>query len=189
MLKKIVPSLLIAGAAITSASAAEGAAAPIVGFEFGVNYILPFDDRYEGASTTFAIVFPLGASSSLSVYHENLRLSGDDEGSDDDVDGSINQLRFQTLIWSGDKQDIGLVVGVGHGSYEFDFDGDEVSGIVGDVAAQFTVIKAKNGPVLGEANLNVGARFSPFANDIDFNTDEVTDMNSLILGLSAGVFF
>lgn len=166
--------------------------APTVGFEFGVGYNMPFDDRFEGASTSFALVFPIGDVIAASIYHENIRLRGDEDGATEDVDGMVNQVRISARILNLGSQDVRIFLGLGLSEFDYASAGEEETGIVGDVGAALGLIRSQSGPVIGAASLEVLARFAPHDDVVvpGFDADEpVESQNALRIGLTAGVYF
>src|SRR4051812_11895740 len=109
MLKSIIPSLLIAGAAIsTSAFAAEPASQDLLGFEFGVGFQIYEDDRFEGVNANLGVVIPVGQKFEIVVFHESAKGTFRDSvnGSDVRADNtfSTNELRFRLTAWENESQ-------------------------------------------------------------------------------------
>lgn len=188
MLKSLVPALLVAGS-MTSAMAEDQAQQPVIGFEFGANFNLFNDSRFEGNSTFFALVFPVGKTFNVAVYHEEGRIHGEEDGNDDNYDVDINQIRVGIDLWESPNgsQEVALNLGFGHASYTEDIDEDE---LVTDIAVRYTPIKAKNGPVVGALNVNAAYRYAPlnnvFPNNLNRNID---DLGGFVIGLGAGLYF
>lgn len=186
MLKKIVPSLLIAGAALTSVSAAEQAAGPYVGFEFGFNFNLYNDDRFDGAATTFALTFNVASNFSASVLHERGNLSGEEDGNRADIDTSANQIRANYKVWSSDTQEVSLFLGFGNITYTGDLDD---SALLGDLGAKYVPVKSKTGPVQGQLDIHANYRYARVEEQGVGLTEDVDDLGGFQIGLGVGLFF
>jgi len=186
MLKSIVPALLLVGS-MTSVMAEDQAAQPVVGFEFGANFNLYNEGIFEGTSTNFALVFPVGNRFTFGVYHENGHIHAQDGGADANIDVDINQIRAGIDLWesANGSQDVAVVLGFGSASYTEDIDEDEM---VVDIGVKYSPIKAKNGPVVGALNINAAYRYAPL-NNITIVGEDINDIGGFIIGLGAGLYF
>ncbi len=187
MLKHIVPALLVAGAVLTPVAAADNAVTgPYVGFEFGFNFNLYNDDRFEGAATSFALVFPIGSRMSAAVVHERGNLQGSEDGDDIDADSSANTIRMNYSVWGNDSQDVSLFLGFGHIRYTGDIDD---SALVGDLGARYVPVKSKTGPVTGQLDIHANYRYARIDSQGVGLSEDADDMGGFQIGLGVGIFF
>ncbi len=202
MLKSIIPTLLIAGAAIsTSAFAAEPASQDLLGFEFGVGFGLYQDSRIEGINANMGVVLPIGQKFEIEVYHEVGKATFKDTVGGvtvrSNTDFGVNELRFRLTAWQSDAQEVKFLLGIGY------FDNSirvtqpvtttiSQSGNVADLGIDYTVVKAKSGPVKGQLAINAIYRFAR-ANDISNlglgGMRPVGDYSGVIIGATAGLYF
>jgi hypothetical protein len=189
MLKALIPSIVLAGAVIsTSAQAADGD--KLLGFEFGVGYHLVDDTRYEGASLNFGLVIPVGQKFDVVVYNEQGTFQGTENGDRDTATLDVNELRFRVSAWANDTMEVKLFLGLGYGELTLDEGDDEVSNIVGDAGINFTVFKTKSGPVKGEIALNAFYRHFKFAEtDNGLDTDDTDEFGGFVIGANVGLYF
>ena len=90
MLKTLIPSLVLAGAFMTtSAQAADGD--KLLGFEFGVGYHLVDDSNYEGVSTNFGLVIPVGQKFDVVIYHEAGSYHGKQDDDKSNAESDVNE--------------------------------------------------------------------------------------------------
>ena len=186
MLKSIVPALLVIGS--VSSVIAEDTAQSVVGFEFGATFNLYNDSRFDGNSTNFALVFPVGKSFNISVYHEQGHIHGQEDGADTNYDVDINQIRVGIDVWESQNgsQQVALQLGFGNASYTGGITEDEM---VTDVAVRYSPIRAKNGPVAGALNVTATYRYAPLNNVAGGLTNTVDDLGGFMIGLGAGLYF
>ena len=192
MLKALIPSLVLAGAIMgSSAQAAEGSADKLIGFEFGVGYHLIDDSRYEGVSTNFGLVIPVGQKFDVVVYQEIGRYYGKQDGTKSNIDSDINELRFRVTAWENEKMAVKLLLGIGYADMTEQETGVDFSQVVADLGINFTVLKAQSGPVKGEIALNALYRHLKFAEeDLNFAPGEdVSKLGGFVIGMNAGLFF
>ncbi len=188
MLKKLIPTLAIVGSIFTGAQAAEGD--KFLGFEFGVNYHLLDDSRYDGASMNFGLVLPVGQKFDVVVYVEKGAFTGKEDDTRSEIETNVTELRFRVPVFESETQSVKLMLGMGYGEYNFDDFDDEISGIVGDLGVNYAFFKTKSGPVKGELALNALYRWSEITEvDTDLPGDTVDSMGGFIIGLSAGLYF
>jgi hypothetical protein len=187
MLKNIVPSLLLAGAVLAPAAAADASAAgPYVGFEFGFNFNLYNDDRLDGAATTFALTFPVSSNFSASVVHERGNITGKNDGNQADIDTEANEIRATYQVWGSDTQAVKLFLGFGNIQYTGDLND---SALLGDLGAQYVPVKSKTGPVTGQLDIHANYRYAKITPDNVGLGDDLDDMGGFQIGLGVGLFF
>lgn len=190
MLKSIVPALLIAGASLTAVQAADGASDKVLGFEFGVNYHLIEDRRFEGASTNFGLVLPIGQKFDVVIYGEDGRYFGKEDGQECEVESSAYEMRFRVTAWEGETQAVKVMLGIGYQDVNIDDDTDNGGAPIADLGIAFTVIKTKSGPVKGELGINAFYRYFRFQDmdTADLN-EPVNKLGGFGIGVSAGLYF
>lgn len=118
----MLAALLVAGPVSNSnaATAATGGGS-IVGFEFGVGYLVPSETRFKGSSNNFTLVFPVDRGLTLGIFHESVSLSGKDGAATGTVLIDINELRISkevrdkasVFIGIGSAQTTGAIVTTG----------------------------------------------------------------------------
>ena len=161
-----------------------------IGFEFGVNYIRPTEDRFNGSGSHFALIFPIDKGISAALYHESNRYSGDDTvaGSKVNVtlDIDINELRIQKEI----VPIVDAFIGVGHASVSNAFNSNAP---IADVGVKLTPLKTKGKVSDIKLSLELLYRFlkinaqQPFgSNASDPNID---DLGGFAAGLNIAVLF
>lgn len=188
MLKKLIPSLALVGSLMTGAQAAEGD--KLLGFEFGVAYHLLDDSRFDGVSTNFGLVLPVGQKFDVVVYHEVGNYYGKEDGDKANIDSNVSELRFRVNVWENETQAVKLLLGIGYADMDFDDGNDEVSNVVGDLGINYTAFKSKSGPVKGEIALNALYRWLKFEDTFTSNlNDEVNELGGFIIGVNAGLYF
>ena len=192
MLKALIPSLVLAGAIMgSSAQAAEGSADKLIGFEFGVGYHLVDDSRYEGVSTNFGLVIPVGQKFDVVIYHEVGRYYGKQDGDKSNVESDVSEMRFRVTAWENEKMAVKLLLGIGYADMTEKETPTSFSQVVADLGINFTVLKATSGPVKGEIALNALYRHLKFADaTVALATDPVLDsLGGFVIGMNAGLFF
>jgi hypothetical protein len=190
MLKSLIPSLVIAGAIMTSsAQAAEGSADKLIGFEFGVGYHLTDDSRYEGVDTNFGLVIPVGQKFDVVVYHEIGRYYGKQDGAKSNIDSDVDQLRFRVTAWENEKMAVKLLLGIGYADMTEKETSTDFSQVVADAGVNLTVLKAHSGPVKGEIAINAVYRHLKFEEQNLNLTDDLGKLGGFVIGMNAGLFF
>jgi hypothetical protein len=188
MLKTLIPSLVLAGAFMTtSAQAAEGD--KLLGFEFGVGYHLVDDSRYEGVDTNFGLVIPVGQKFDIVVYHEVGSYYGKQDGVKSTIDSTVDELRFRVSAWENETMAVKLVLGIGYADMAESDGAPEFSQVVADLGINFTIMKAKSGPVKGEIALNALYRHLKFEEVDTALADNLSKLGGFIIGVNAGLYF
>jgi hypothetical protein len=187
MLKKLIPTLAIVGSIFTGVQAAEGD--KLLGFEFGVGYHLVDDSRYDGVSTNFGLVLPVGQKFDVVVYHEVGNYFGKQDGDKSNVDSTINELRFRVNVWESETQAVKLMLGIGYADMDFDDGTGEVSSVLADIGINYTVFKTKSGPVKGELAVNAVYRWLKFEETSTNLTDDADELGGFVIGMNAGLYF
>ena len=102
---------LLAAAPVSNANAATAKAGggSIVGFEFGVSYLLPTESRFDGSSHNFTLVFPVDKGLTLGIFHESVSLSGKDGAVSATVLIDINELRITKEV----RDKASVFIGIG----------------------------------------------------------------------------
>lgn len=181
-------SLCCLGALLSTAAAAEEDPRYYLGFDFGFNFNLMNDDRFEGAATSFALYFPIKGNLSGGVYHERGNLTGTEDGAQIDLNTAVYEVRITYAVWANDAQELALFLGLGHGSYT---DGGAIdeSSFIGDVGAKFSPIKGTAGPVNGALDIHANYRYSDIGDEALGLTEDVGDMGGFQIGLGVGLYF
>jgi hypothetical protein len=188
MLKALIPSLVLAGAFMgSSAQAADGD--KLIGFEFGVGYHLVDESRYDGVSTNFGLVLPVGQKFDVVIYHEVGRYYGKQDGDKSNIESDINEMRFRVTAWENEKMAVKLLLGIGYADMTEKEGGDDFSQVVADLGVNFTVLKTTSGPVKGEIALNALYRHLKFEEQSLNLTDDVDSLGGFVIGVNAGLFF
>jgi hypothetical protein len=187
MLKKLIPTLALVGAVMTGAQAAEGD--KLLGFEFGVGYHLTDDSRYDGVSTNFGLVLPIGQKFDVVVYHEIGRYYGKQDGAQSHIDSDVDQLRFRVNVWEGETQAVKLLLGIGYADMNEEETGTDFDQLVADLGVNFTAWKNKSGPVKGEIAVNALYRHLKFEEQGLNLTDDLSKLGGFVIGLNAGLYF
>jgi hypothetical protein len=193
MTKQFVPALLLAAAACGAAQAAD----PVLGFEFGAGYNLLNDSRISGISTNFGLVIPVGTRLDAILYHEQGRLSVDQEeaANDGSLRTQINELRFRAGIYQNETASVTAKVlfGFGYGEYTFTSTSDDgtTEGPVADLGIDVGFLKATTGPVHTELGVTLNYRYSEISdrNVANNGADQLSDLGGFQLGLRVGASF
>lgn len=105
----------------------------IVGFEFGVNYLLPSDSKFKGSSNTFTLAFPVENDLTLGVYHETVSLRGKEGAANATVSIDINELRIRREV----RDKASIFLGIGSASVT---NGISTSAPVADIGARYVAL-------------------------------------------------
>jgi len=186
VLARCLSPLLAAAVATSGLAAADQDVRYHLGFDFGFTFNLYNDDRLEGASTSFALVFPIKDRLYASVYHERGNIHGDEDGFTTDIDVAIYQVRVGYAIWANASQELSLFIGLGHGSYTGDID----DGIfIGDIGVKFAPFAGERGPIKGQLDVRANYRYARI-DDVDAGLDEdIDDLGGFQIGLGVGIYF
>lgn len=185
MIKHLAPALL-ALAGLGGLAAEEQASRPTLGFEFGAGFHLYNDDRFDGTSVNFALMYQVNSVIRAGIYHEGGHIHGEEDGADVNYDTDIVEFRIGVDLALAKTQSVALVLGIGHAEYTEDIDESEM---VFDAAIRYTPVRAASGPVIGELAINAAYRYAPM-NDVGSGlTEDLDDLGGFIVGLGAGLYF
>lgn len=184
--------LLIAITLLFGAFSIAQAEEKFIGFEFGVDYIKPSEDRFNGSGSHFALIFPIDKGISAAFYHESDRFSGEDTDTVAEakvnitLDIDINELRIHKEI----VPIVDAFLGVGHASVTNAFSSNAP---IADVGVRLTPLKTQGKVSDIELSLGLLYRFlkinvqQPFgANVTDPNVD---DLGGFAAGLNVVILF
>ncbi len=191
MLKALIPSLVLAGAIMgSSAQAAQGSADKLIGFEFGVGFHLVDESRYEGVSTNFGLVIPVGQKFDVVIYHEQGRYYGKENGVNSNIEADLNEIRFRVSAWENEKMAVKVILGIGYADMvEKEGAAPSWSQVVADAGINFTILKAQSGPVKGELAINALYRYLKFTDQTMAVATPVDSLGGFVIGMNAGLFF
>ncbi len=176
----------VAAVATSGLAAADQDVRYHLGFDFGFTFNLYNDDRLEGASTSFALVFPIKDRLYAGVYHERGNISGDEDGVTADIDVAVYQIRVGYAVWANASQELSLFLGLGHGAYTGDLD----DGIfVGDIGVKFAPFAGERGPIKGQFDIRANYRYARIDDVAGVLTEDIDDLGGFQIGVGVGIYF
>lgn len=189
MIRSVVPAVLALGV-FPAVFAEDTLPKPTIGFEFGAGAMLYNDNRLEGNSVSFAILYAVGERINIGVYRESGYFRGEEDGDEANVDVGIQELRVGIDIWRNERgtQNVGVMMGFGYANYRSDAPDFDENDFIADLVARYTPIRAKTGPVYGELTLSAAYRYAPASLDLGLNED-ADDIGGFHFSVGAGLYF
>lgn len=182
--------VLIFGFSLVTEAAETGE--KFVGFEFGINYLLPNESSLDGSGRYFSLLFPIDKGISVGIFHETDKYSGektvDGNKVTRDLDVTINEIRLFKNIDFNDMNFM-VVPFLGIGSASISEDLDETA-IVGDIGTKITPLKTTG--ELSETKLSIDLlyRFMPInSTRLYGDSKSINDLGGFVISANFAVLF
>lgn len=182
--------ILIFGFSLIAEAAETGK--KFVGFEFGINYLLPNESSLEGSGRYFSLLFPINKEISVGVFHETDKYSGERTVGvvkvTRDLDVTINEIRLSKNIDFKNKNFM-VVPFLGIGSASISKDLDETA-IVGDIGTKITPLKTPGELTETKLSIDLLYRFMPInSTNLYGDSKSINDLGGFVISANFAVLF
>ena len=177
--------VLIFGFSLVAEAAETGK--KFVGFEFGINFLLPNESTLNGSGRYFSLLFPIDKGISVGVFHETDKYSGEKTVGGikqrRDLDVTINEIRFYK------DMDFMVVPFLGIGSASIS-KGLEETAIVGDIGAKITPLETTGELTNTKLSIDLLYRFMPInSTDLYDDNGSIDDLGGFAISVNFAVLF
>jgi hypothetical protein len=182
-MRKVVSALTALVFCLCFVVLAKAADMKMVGFDYGVNFIKPSDSRFDAYSTAFTLYVPVSSKMMVGYMHENVNMSGEDNGTSARGPVTVDALRMVLNLADINGVTVSGLMDVGVGNANIGALTDTAP--IGDIGVGVTYIPLKGDTIKASLGVTLMYRFFKVdsTNLFGAGTDNVDDLGGFGVGL------